>query len=285
MVTLTIPTPKDFRFHATVHSHGWYQLAPFCYDEENGVLSRPYQLRDGGIVTLHMVGGIARAIMVTVEGRAILDSIFRNEISEVVRSIFSLDVHLEPFYAQMAKTSGYEWVNEEKAARLLASPTVWEDLVKTLLTTNTSWTNTQKMVEKFVTIDPDGVFPTPQQIVELEPEHFRKMLGAGYRAPYLIELAERIVSGELAVESWRNLDSQTLYKNVVELSGFGDYSAGTMLRLLGHFDRLAIDSVARHAYAALKGQGAAKDSDIREYYKQFGDWQGLVLWMDCIRED
>jgi len=242
-------------------------------------------LSDAGIVTLHMYGGTVRAVMVDVEGRAILDSRFRNEISQIVRSIFSLDIHLEAFYARMAKSRTYEWVDEKKAARLLASPTVWEDLVKTLLTTNTSWANTKKMVEKFVTIDPDAIFPTPQQVAELDPENFRKTLGAGYRAPYLLELAERIVSGELDVESWRSLDSPTLYKKVVELSGFGDYSAGTMLRLLGHFDRLAIDSVARHAYAAMCEKDTVEDSEIRDYYKQFGEWQGLALWMDCMREE
>lgn len=284
MVTLAIPAPKDFRFQATVESHGWYQLAPFDYDHETGILSRPYKLSDGGIVTLHMRGA-TQAVMVEVEGRAILDSLFRNEIMRAIRAIFSLDIDLKPFYKLMAKTEGYEWVNERKAGRLLASPTVWEDLVKTLLTTNTTWKNTCKMLEKFATIDLDNIFPNPQQIIELDPEHFRKTLGAGYRAPYLFELAERIVSGELDVESWRNLESLILYKTVIELTGFGDYAAGTMLRLLGHFDRLAIDSVARHAYKHLTGQDSVTDKDIREYYKPFGDWRGLVLWMDCIRKE
>lgn len=284
MLTLSIPAPKDFRFEATIHSHGWYQLAPFSFDTERCILSRPHKLSDGGIVMLHMYGGNARAVMVNVEGREILDSRFRNEITELVRAIFNLDINLKPFYERMAKTRSYEWVDEQKAARLLASPTVWEDLVKTLLTTNTSWANTIKMVEKFVTIDPDNIFPTPQQVAELDPEHFRKTLGAGYRAPYLLGLAERIVSGELNVETWRNLDSPTLYKHIIELAGFGDYAAGTMIRLLGHFDRLAIDSVARHAYEDLTERDSVQDSEIHNYYKQFGEWQGLVLWMDCIRE-
>ncbi len=40
-----------------------------------------------------------------------------------------------------------------------------------------------------MTIDPDNIFPSPQDIVELDPEDFRKTLGAGYRAPYLLQLA------------------------------------------------------------------------------------------------
>ena len=87
------------------------------------------------------------------------------------------------------------------------------------------------------------------------------------------------------LKGWRQLDSDEFYKAVTDLKGFGDYAAGTMLRLCGHFDKLAIDTVARNAYEQIVGTKPESDTDIREHYECYGDYRGLVLWMDCIRED
>jgi 3-methyladenine DNA glycosylase/8-oxoguanine DNA glycosylase len=156
--------------------------------------------------------------------------------------------------------------------------------VKTLFTTNIAWSGTIEMARKLVSLDPHGAFPTPAQVLAVSEAELTTKTGAGYRAPYLYELAQRIASGELQVEGWRYLDSDALYKAVTELTGFGDYAAGTMLRLLGHFDKLAIDTVARNAYETVTGHKPESDTDIRTHYEQYGQWRGLVLWMDCIQD-
>lgn len=284
MICLTIKTPSDFDFLATLHSHGWYQLAPNQADE-SGKLMRPHQLSDGRLVQLSISGSKSRSILVEVKGQSIISSRDRNLIMQAVRQLFNLGQNLKPFYAQMSKTSGYEWISEKKVARLLASPTVWEDLVKTLLTTNTSWSNTLKMAERLSALDPNGIFPSAQQLAQFSEDDLGEKAGLGYRNQYLYQLVQRVASGELDIESWRNLSSPDLYKAVIDLQGFGDYAAGTVLRLLGHFDKLAIDSVARKAYEQVTGQAPESDTDIRNYYDDFGDWRGLVLWMDCIRDE
>jgi hypothetical protein len=85
------------------------------------------------------------------------------------------------------------------------------------------------------------------------------------------------------VESWKSLDTESLYKAVRGIKGFGDYAAGSMLRLLGHYDRLAIDSVARDSYKRVTGESEASDKAIIRYYEPYGVWRGLVQWMDCIK--
>lgn len=285
MIYLTIPTPPDFDFMATVKSHGWYQLAPNKADLKRGYLRRPYRLEDGRLAQLCMQGSKSRSILVEVKGRAIMSSRDRNLITQAIRYMFNLEQNLKPFYAKMSKTTGYEWVTHKKTARLLASPTVWEDLVKTLLTTNTSWSNTLKMAENLSALDPDNIFPSAETLAKFSEDDLAEKAGLGYRGQYLYNLVQRVVSGELDVETWRYLNSADLYKAVTDLQGFGDYSAGTVLRLLGHFDKLAIDSVARNAYEHVTGHAPENDTDIRNYYEDFGEWRGLVLWMDCIRDD
>src|SRR4029079_3388026 len=105
---------------------------------------------------------------------------------------------------------------------------------------------------------------------------------------YLHLLATRIAKGDLEVESWRDaaLPSGGLYKRVKAVKGFGDYAAGTMLKLLGHFDRLATDSACRTVYkdSINNGVAAANDKEIAKYYQPFGQWQGLVQWMDVMEQ-
>lgn len=288
MITLTVPTSADFSFKNTVMSHGWRQLAPYDYEiDHSGRVSllRTHMLKDGTVLQLRMQDTGARSIVVQVEGRAILTSVQRNEIAHNVRYMFNLGWNLNNFYKEMKQHDDYQWVVEKNVGRMLSSPTVWEDLVKTLMTTNISWQQTREICRKLCDIAENGTFPTPQQIVALGEDDLNEKVGAGYRTAHLYKLAERIASGEISVEAWRQLESDELYKAIKDISGFGDYAAGTIMRLLGHFDKLAIDSVARNAFERVTGSEPESDTDIRDYYEKFGQWRGLVLWMDCIRDD
>ncbi|MGB7338008.1 MAG: hypothetical protein WBC91_03870 [Phototrophicaceae bacterium] len=285
MIALTLNTPSNFDFHATVMSHGWYQLAPNTYHQDTHILERPYLLTNDKPVKLMIQSGRSHLLIITVIGQAIISSVDRYSILRAIEAMFNLNQGLTPFYQRMSATEGYEWVTERKCARLLASPTIWEDLAKTLLTTNTSWGNTVKMTAQLSAIDPHHIFPSPQMIVSLSEDEFAEAVGAGYRAAYLYQAAQRIVSGDVNLATWHSLDSDALYRAITDLKGFGDYSAGTLMRLMGHFDRLAIDTVARKAYEQVTGTPPEKDADIRDYYEKFGNWRGLVLWMDCIRDE
>ena len=70
------------------------------------------------------------------------------------------------------------------------------------------------------------------------------------------------------------------------LKGFGDYAAGTVARMLGHFDRMAIDTACHAMFAARHNKGVkGSETDIKRRYAQFGRWQGLVMWMDIMRHN
>ena len=111
---------------------------------------------------------------------------------------------------------------------------------------------------------------------------------AGYRGAYLHELATRIAEGVVDVESWLESDLPTsaLYKQIRGLKGFGDYAASSVLRLLGRHDYLGIDSVARAMFRQKHANGETfSDAAIHAHYDPFGEWRGLVMWMDVIAED
>src|SRR5690606_14972913 len=101
-------------------------------------------------------------------------------------------------------------------------------------------------------------------------------------------LALDIAEGRLDPEQWRDpaLSGQQVYEAILSLKGFGPYAAGAMMRLVGHFDELGLDSVCRAAYRRLwKDGAAATDREIAAHYAPFGRWRGLAVWMDVMRED
>src|SRR5437762_12474130 len=109
-----------------------------------------------------------------------------------------LDDDLQPFYLAMSADPEFMWITSEGAGRLLRSPTVFEDLVKSICTTNCSWALTDKMVTGLVKNlgreceDGRRNFPTPEAMAEAPSEFYREEVRAGYRAPYFKELAERV---------------------------------------------------------------------------------------------
>ena len=60
-----------------------------------------------------------------------------------------LDEDMSAFYAVAAADPELEWV-AAGAGRMLRSPTVFEDLVKTICTTNCAWSGTVRMVSALV---------------------------------------------------------------------------------------------------------------------------------------
>lgn len=311
MTLLHVPTPPGFDLRATLTSHGWVRLSPFGHDEAFSVLDRTLRLGDGSVVDLEISGGgkkegaAARrerqvaissggsdGLVVAVEAPGIEPGPGRREeIRRAVGRVFALDMDLAPFYTLVRDDPRYEWVEPGGEGRLLRSPSVWEDLAKILLTTNTTWAGTRGMVGRLTELGDPGpgggrAFPPPARVAELSPGALDEHVRAGYRSPYLHELARGIAAGDTDVESWEDpaLPAEELYRRVSSLRGFGPYAAGTALKLLGRFDRLALDSVARSTFAAEFNEGRpATDAEIRAHYEKWGEWRGLVLWMDVLR--
>jgi len=214
------------------------------------------------------------------------------EVERDVRRMLRLDDDLQSFYLAVAADPEFAWIAVEGAGRLLRSPTVFEDLVKMLCTTNCSWALTEKMVTGLVnevgrqTSDGRKSFPTAEALAEKSEKFFRDQIRAGYRAPYLQELAQRVASGSLNVESWltSELPLNELLKEMKSVKGVGDYAAENLLKLIGRYDGLALDSWTRAQFARARNRGrAASDKKISRFYAGFRSWRGLVLWCDMTR--
>jgi len=209
-----------------------------------------------------------------------------------VRHMMRLDDDLDEFYTAMSADSEFAWITNEGAGRLLRSPTVFEDLVKMICTTNCSWALTEKMVNGLVNelgrASDDGrkSFPDAETMAQQSTDFYRDKIRAGYRAPYLKELAQRVASKELNVESWLSNSAplSDLIKQMKGVKGVGNYAAENLLKLVGRYDGLALDSWTRAQFARARNNGrAASDKKILRFYARFNSWRGLALWCDMTR--
>ena len=182
---------------------------------------------------------------------------------------------------------------DEGMGRMLRSPSIWEDLVKLVLTTNCSWAFTTQMVQALVEIygerTPDGArsFPQPERLASVGEDLLRKRVRAGYRAPHLARLARETAAGRIDPESWEAglQDPADLRRELLALPGVGPYVAENMLKLLGRPDGLALDSWLRAKYARVyHGGRPVTDRTIARRYARMGEWGGLALWCEMTRD-
>ena len=286
----TIETPHPYRF-ASVTDHGWVALAPCSWDVETGTLQRVERLADGQVVLLGMRENEATADHRSrVGGPLNADQVA--EIRAKVRHMLKLDEDLSGFYALADEScndrpNGPDWTRPP--AR---SPTLFEDVVKTICTTNITWSQTKAMVARLVDVlgmpypaDPTlHAFPTVQQIANADPSLFDKQIRMGYRNQYVQNLARSIVDDGFQLEALddRNLEPAALRKALKGIQGVGDYAANTLMMIVGHYGHLAIDSEFRAQVKARYFDSAEtiSDREMAAVYADWGDWQYLAYWFD-----
>jgi 3-methyladenine DNA glycosylase/8-oxoguanine DNA glycosylase len=277
-----VPTSRSFSFRHTIRSHGWYDLPPFVLDDTSGTLGYVFSDEKGPVFgQMEAAGG---GVQVGLSRPA-----SESKIADDVRRILRLDESLSAFYHLAADHQTLYWAVQAKAGRLLRSPTVFEDLVKTICTTNCSWSLTRSMVKNIVEkLGPSDLtgrraFPDAAAMAVADADFYRNEVRAGYRSHYFVELAESVAGGRLDPESWlvSDLPTADLKKEIKKVKGVGDYAAENLLKLLGRYDGLALDSWLRAGFYAKHNRGKkCPDTKIAKHYGRFGDWKGLAIWCD-----
>jgi 3-methyladenine DNA glycosylase/8-oxoguanine DNA glycosylase len=284
-MNLTLPARQPFIFHHAVRSHGWYQLAPFEYDEETGLLRYVLRLESGKVLALRMraaPGGVS----VETDGK--LTRAETDELSEAVTWMLGLDMDFSDFYAVAREEPKLAHVTEKACGRVLRSATFFEDVLKTILTTNTLWAATKRMnlnlIEAYGDPEPaSGVkaFPTPAAIAASSPEALRETVRVGYRAPSIHELAERVASGELDLEAIKSssLPTLELRAELLKIKGIGPYAAANLLMILGRGDFIPVDSwalkIVSHEWY---GGEAVTPGQVEAHFEKWGQFKGLAYW-------
>ena len=281
----TLPARKPFNFHSVVHSHGWYQLAPFQFDEESNTLCYVLQVASGRVIELKMRDA-GDGVGVETEK---LDKAERKEVEDKVRWMFDLDSDFSHFYEAARREPKLAQAEALARGRVLRSPTVFEDVIKTILTTNTLWGATRNMTHKLVnefgaTLEGQAekrAFPTPASIAAGSVEILKEKVRVGYRAPAIHQLAVRVADGELDLETWKRstLPTLELRKELLKINGVGPYAAANLLLILGRHDFIPIDSYALKmvSHEWYKGNPITA-KEVEKRFEKWGEFKALAYW-------
>lgn len=286
--------PPAYDFVATARAHGWIALQPFTWHTDGPRLGHVQRLSGGSVVALQVgeQSGSPATLTITVQAAHELPADQIDAVRRRVRRMLRLDEDLTEFYRMQRSMEKWTLSLGPGGGRLLRCPTLFEDIVYTLCTTNVTWAGTKRMVERLVQHLGDPLpgrpelraFPTPAAIARAGAERLRRETGLGYRSAYVWELARDIVEGRIdlgALEDPRRPASE-LRRDLLALRGVGDYAAATILMLLGRYEHLAIDSELRAAVARKYGAGEPiSDDRIRALYEPWGRWRYLAAWFDA----
>jgi N-glycosylase/DNA lyase len=286
------PSGEPVDLWRTIVSHGVASLPPAEVDEEERVMTVTVPLPRGKPRTIRIRQGRGGGARVDVLGPAASKATER-AIRDVLRRMLNLDENLAPLYAVAADDPELAWITVG-AGRMFRSPTVFEDVVKTICTTNTTWSATIRMVTGLV----DGLgeasaggfgraFPAPEAMAAARVPFYRDVVRAGYRGAYLRTLAREVAKGNVDLEELRSappdeLPDDEVAARLLALPGVGPYAAAHVMMLLGRHGRLILDSWTRPTYATLNGRKAV-DRQIERRFKRYGPYAGLAFWLFLTR--
>jgi 3-methyladenine DNA glycosylase/8-oxoguanine DNA glycosylase len=294
MTTFELGARKPFNFHSVANSHGWRQLAPFRF--ENDTLYYVDHLSTQRVAQ-YRISASPEGVQVQTDK---LTKVEQREAAEKVTWMFGLDQDFSDFYAASRLEPKLARAKKQALGRVLRSPTLFEDVIKTILTTNTLWAATRNMTKKLVEefgaplssagrvapSDSEGrietkSFPTPAAIAASSPEYLKEKIRVGYRATAIHDLAVRVASGKYDLEAlkYSSLPTLELRKELLTINGVGPYAAANLLMLLGRSDFIPVDSWALMlvSHEWYKGKPISP-KEVEKRFAKWGAYQGLAFW-------
>ncbi len=283
MPSFKLEVPEDFLLARDLCSYGYFLLAPNRWDVQNQALSRPFLLNDR-----HCLVCITQPRkQLVVELSRTLKARERAELVSQVSRMLRLDMTTE-MVKQFHKADP-RWKKSGRA-RLMRSPTLFEDVLKTVMSCNVTWQGTVGMSRRMCEVLGEGAgedktFPEPSRIAACRAAYLRTRCRLGYRDERVVQLAKLWQRGAVN-ECWMTDPATTddeLHEYLIELPGIGPYAAANIMQLLGRYGRLPCDTEAvRHGKSVLgfTGSSASIARQVRGHFEPMGQWKFLSYWLE-----
>jgi N-glycosylase/DNA lyase len=281
----------------TLVAHGVTGLPPARLDETSATIELAVRLPGTGVRPIRIEPGNPGEALVTGYD---LDAgpEARSSLEQTARWLLRLDADLTPFYTEAARDPDLAWVTRG-AGRMARCHTVFEDVIKTILTTNCAWSATVRTVttlvnelgEPYTLADGSATvhaFPTPEAMAAKDEAFYREVIRCGYRAKSLRAIAEQVATGTVDLEvlgrvTPEEMPDDEVRARLIALPGIGPYAAAHVMMMLGRPSRLILDSWTRPTYARLTG-AEASDAEIEARFARYGPYAGLAFWLFITRD-
>lgn len=218
------------------------------------------------------------------------------ELVAIARRVLGLGRDLSGFHDSAAVDPDLDWVAAAGAGAMARGATVFEDVIRTILTTNCSWAMTIQMctamVEHLGEVDPltgRRAFPTAAAIAAGGEQLLKEHVRVGYRAPMIIESARRVAEGEIDLELLgfapaSELPDAEVERRLRSLPGVGPYATAHAMLLIGRPALPILDSWTRPKYARITGRKRVSDAQVSRRVRRHGPNAGLALWLILTRD-
>lgn len=268
-----------FNLKMLINSHGWVQLCPF-------------QRIHNGIIRHEKLGKYVFQISVKESKERLIFSFISSEkislankenLKSRCRYMVGSDIDLTEFLSLAEKLDGdiFQFA-KAGGARFLRGTTLFEDVLKTLFTTNASWKFTQLMCQRIVREcklqagekTTQDYFPSIEEINDISISRLKNHCKLGYRSSYVKNIV-RAFSENDRFHGWTTADILDCMSHV---SGLGKYCVNHIAILLGKYDRIPIDSAVR---SYIRNVGAPDDDkSIMSMYDKWHPYQFLAYKLD-----
>lgn len=279
---LTLPVPRGFDLKAAVCSYGYFVLAPNRWDTKKHTFTRPLHGKNSRTVTVTISQPPTnrRTLRLACDKR--LDPAERHSIKAQVTRMLRVDEDMAPWFKL------HPIARRRRFGRLFRSPTLFEDIVKTITGCNVTWTNTIRMNKLLCEkVGTRGAFPTTKQLAAVTPDWLKANCKVGYRAERIVRLARDIEAGRIDTTCLEQpeLNSEQVYKALLKIHGLGPFASANICQLLGHYDRLAIDTETYRHFSQTYGVKRPKDPAklhprIEKHYAHYAPYQFLAYWFE-----
>lgn len=219
----------------------------------------------------------------------------------LARKMLGLERDLSGFLSLADADPNLDWAREVGAGAMARGATAFEDVIRTILTTNCSWGLTVKMCQLLVAHAGEAepgpekgshigrAFPGAAAMAGMSQVEFQEKVRVGYRAGRLRGLSTDVASGKTDIEGLADahpveLPDAKLQEELLALPGVGPYAAAHIMLLLGRPAGVILDSWTRPKYARITGRSKVTDAEIRKRVNRYGPDAGLALWLILSRD-
>jgi 3-methyladenine DNA glycosylase/8-oxoguanine DNA glycosylase len=291
-MSFALHTPEDYLLARDFCSYGYFLLRPNRWDVKRRVLTRAFAIERSPVLVQVSQRGPGEAIRV--EPSRPLIAKHRSLIASWLTRMLRLD---EPA-SEIAEFHALDprW-KQAGRGRLMRSPTMFEDVIKTVTSCNVTWPSTVQMNRRLCEVlsgaKPDASgeitgpcpFPEPARIAATRPQTLRARCRVGYRDKRIVELAKLFRSGAIKPAWFEDptTPDDAVFEALIDLPGIGPYAAANIMQLLGRYGRLPLDTESvRHGRTILgmEGTPAAIMKAVHAHYKPFGKHAFRSYWFE-----
>lgn len=216
------------------------------------------------------------------------------EADRLVRYMFSTEVDLSEFYRHVAEDEYLAPLTKKfTGTRMVREPDLFESFVKTIISQQLNLTFAGTLTNRLIalagdTLDIDGetwpVFPTPEQVAQLEYEQLRELQFSRRKAEYIIDLARKIACGDLDLNRLQDMSDADVMKTLMPIRGVGRWTVECLLlfglgrpNLLPAAD-IGLRNAVRHVYGLESQPTEAQVREIGSSWSPWCSYATLYLW-------